>query len=109
MLPGAAPYQRSDCWRAALRSCQATRRKEKNDLFQWLEELAIAFSGHILTLSDRICIRWGEERARLERIGKPTRVIDSLIAATALNYNYALVTRNVENFRPFKIKIINPW
>jgi len=83
--------------------------KKKNDLFQWLEELEIAFSGHILPLSDRTCIRWGEERARLERIGNPTPVIDSLIAATALNYNYALVTRNVENFRPFKIKIINPW
>jgi predicted nucleic acid-binding protein len=83
--------------------------KKRNDLFQWLEELKSAFKDYILPLNDRTCIRWGVERARLERLGNPAPVIDSLLAATALEYGFALVTRNVDNFRSFEIELLNPW
>lgn len=36
-------------------------------------------------------------------------VIDSIIAAIALENNLKLVTRNVEDFRFIGIPLINPW
>ena len=83
--------------------------KKKNDLLLWVGELKSAYKGFILPLSEETCIRWGEERARLESIGKPAPVVDSLIAATALEHDFTLVTRNVDNFRAFEIKLFNPW
>lgn len=83
--------------------------KKKNDLIVWLEQLKSAFRGYVLPISGRICIRWGKERARLEQIGRPAPVIDSLLAATALKHDFVLVTRNLENFRSFNIELLDPW
>jgi len=83
--------------------------KKKNDLVVWLEQLKSAFRGYILPISERICIRWGEERARLEQIGRPASVIDSLLAAAAVEHDFVLVTRNIENFRSINIELLDPW
>ena len=34
---------------------------------------------------------------------------DALIAATALVHGMTVVTRNVADFKPTKVAIINPW
>jgi predicted nucleic acid-binding protein len=83
--------------------------KKKNDLVQWLEELQIAYQGYVLPLNHGTCIRWGTERARLEKLGQPAPVIDSLLAASAHEHDFTLVTRNIVNFRMFGIKLLNPW
>jgi len=83
--------------------------KKKNDLVVWLEQLKSAFRGYILPISERICIRWGEERARLEQIGRPASVIDSLLAAAAVEHDFVLVTRNIESFRSINIELLDPW
>lgn len=83
--------------------------KKKNDLLVWIEHLKSAYRGYILPVDDRISMRWGEERARLERLGQPAPVIDSLLAATALECDFVLVTRNTDNFKSFAIKVFDPW
>ena len=83
--------------------------KKKNDLFMWLEEVKSAYRGYVLPISDQIFIRWGEERALLERIGRPASVIDSLLAATAVEHDFVFVTRNIDNFESFDIRLLNPW
>ncbi len=37
------------------------------------------------------------------------QVVDSLIAATALNLGAPIVTRNVEDVEVSGVKIVNPW
>jgi len=53
--------------------------------------------------------RWGNFKAALETKGRPMPVIDSLIAATALDRDLTLVTRNDEDFANTGAKIVNPW
>jgi predicted nucleic acid-binding protein len=34
---------------------------------------------------------------------------DVLIAATALNLNLVVVTRNIADFKPLGVELLNPW
>jgi toxin FitB len=36
-------------------------------------------------------------------------VIDGLVAATALEHDLAVVTRNVEDFAGLGVEVVNPW
>lgn len=35
--------------------------------------------------------------------------IDALLAATALQHDLTLVTRNTKDFVDFRVRLINPW
>ena len=52
---------------------------------------------------------WGSLVARLEKSGQSMPVMDSLIVATALQNNLIVVTRNVPDFLPCGVQVINPW
>lgn len=39
----------------------------------------------------------------------PRRFRDSMIAATAMQPGFALVTRNVDDFKGLALKVVNPW
>ena len=54
-------------------------------------------------------VLWGNLVAELEQNGRPLPVMDSLIAATALQNSLTLVTRNEKDFAGTKVVIINPW
>jgi len=76
-------------------------------LLDWLEsDLPAFFAGRILDVDGRIADRWGR---LLAAAGRPLPAIDSLIAATALQYNMALVTRNLRDFSFPELEVINPW
>jgi len=83
--------------------------KNKRDLMVWMAELKSAYQGFVLPIDDRVCTRWAEERARLEKLGQPPPVIDALLAATAREHGFVLVTRNTANFRSFDIELFDPW
>ena len=76
-------------------------------LLDWLEsDLPTFFTGRILDVDGRIADRWGR---LLAAAGRPLPAVDSLIAATALQYNMALVTRNSRDFSFPELEVINPW
>jgi predicted nucleic acid-binding protein len=76
----------------------------------WLESaLQKRFAGRILPLDAVVAERWGRLRASAARRGKPIPVIDSLLAATALQYDLTLVTRNSGDFRGSEVPLLNPW
>jgi predicted nucleic acid-binding protein len=79
-------------------------------LERWLnKDLRSSFEGRILPVSDGIASRWAAVSARLERKGATPAIFDGLIAATALEHNLTVVTRNVDDFLPFGVPIVNPW
>jgi predicted nucleic acid-binding protein len=46
---------------------------------------------------------------RLAALGRPISAIDSLLAATALQGQYTLVTRNMAHFENTGALLLNPW
>jgi len=84
--------------------------RRKNELMTWLNDnLVERFSGRIFDLDIATLLLWGTLTARLETSGQPMSVMDSLIAASALYNNLILVTRNISDFLPCGIQLLNPW
>jgi toxin FitB len=84
--------------------------KRRTRLETWLEvELQARFSGRILPIDGVVADRWGVLAAESKRKGKPLAVIDGLIAATALEYNLTVVSRNAGDFANTQVSVLNPW
>ncbi len=78
-------------------------------LAAWTDRLSRSFAGRILPVDEAVAGRWAEIAARAERSGKPKPLADGLIAATAVQYDLTVATRNVDDFEPFGVSIFNPW
>jgi predicted nucleic acid-binding protein len=84
--------------------------KRRSNLQQWLDEtLRPWFQGRILPVDEPIAERWGVLAGQRQLSGRPLKVADGLIAATALEYDLAIVTRNVRDFDGLGVEIFNPW
>ena len=82
-----------------------TPRQEKLRL--WLEnDLLTWFGQNLLPVDARVADRWGRLLAEAAR---PVPAIDSLLAATALQHDLRLVTRNEKDFKFPGLVVINPW
>jgi len=86
---------------------QGTRRTQ---LEAWLEtDLRPRFSGRIVPIDEAIAHRWGSLTGDAIRRGRTLSVIDALLAATALEYNLTIVSRNEKDFAAVQVPILNPW
>jgi predicted nucleic acid-binding protein len=56
-----------------------------------------------------IAIACGTVMARQRKAGRTVDVMDSLIAATALQHDLTLATRNISDFENLGLTLINPW
>lgn len=73
----------------------------------WLEqELPAFFSNRLLPIDDAVARRWGRLMAEM---GRSLPAIDSLLAATALEHNLVLVTRNLKDVADLPVAVANPW
>jgi toxin FitB len=82
----------------------------KTELQVWLNDgLVKRFDQRILPLETQTMLTWGTLTACQAATGQPMSVMDSLIVATALHNNLIMVTRNVCDFAPCGIQLINPW
>jgi hypothetical protein len=72
--------------------------------------LAARFTGRILSVGDAVVRRWGVISGTAKRLtARSPPVIDTLFAATALEHNLYLVTRNVGDVRTSGAQIFDPW
>jgi predicted nucleic acid-binding protein len=71
----------------------------------WLDGRVLpSFSGRILPFDTAVALRC----AKLH-VPNPCAERDALIAATALVHGMRVVTRNVDDFQPTGVNILNPW
>lgn len=73
-------------------------------LAEWSEATRLEFLDRTLPVTTAVALRWGELSIVLKR-----RDLDLLIAATALEHDLTVVTRNVRHFEPTGVKLLNPY
>jgi predicted nucleic acid-binding protein len=73
-------------------------------LEKWLEKLHSDYANCTIAITAEISERWGELSSR-----RSLPVIDSLIAATALEFGLTLATRNTKDFDGLGIPMVNPF
>jgi predicted nucleic acid-binding protein len=84
--------------------------KRRAALEEWLEQgLPQWFESHLLPVTKAIADRWGQLTIKAKRKGIAITTADGLIAATALQHDLAIVTRNVKDFSATGVTIVNPW
>ena len=83
--------------------------KRKDLLANWLNSLLEDYKNRILTIDLTVAENWGLIQGKAEKEGNSMPSIDGLIAAIAYTHNLAIVTRNVNDFKPSGIPIKNPW
>ena len=74
-------------------------------LRSWMDKYLLpTFSGRILVVDTTVAFR-----CAILQAPNPRSYRDALIAATALVHGMTVVTRNVRNFAPTGVAILNPW
>lgn len=74
------------------------------------DALEARFQGRILSLSNKVVRRWGDISGRVKReTGHSPPVIDSLLAATAIQADLYLVSRNRRDMQHSGASIFDPW
>ena len=72
--------------------------------------LQTRFFGRVLSHSDENALHWGEISGQVKRLtGQFPKVIDSFLAATAIEHNLYFATRNVIDVAHSGASVFNPW
>ncbi|HEY3926797.1 MAG TPA: type II toxin-antitoxin system VapC family toxin [Candidatus Koribacter sp.] len=83
------------------------RRDSKQGLVlrAWMEQHVLpSFEGRILSVDAAIA-----RRSAALHVPNPRSDRNAIIAATALVHGMTIATRNVKNFQPMGVAIVNPW
>lgn len=78
-------------------------------LLEWVEGVRTQFSDRIIPVTTDVATEAGRMRAAAARAGFTVEAVDSLIAASARSCNAVLATRNVRDFRPLGVPLVDPW
>lgn len=70
---------------------------------RWLEQLKTDFAERLIGVSAAVAERWGRLNA-----ARTLPTIDGLIAATAIEHDLTLVTRDLSASVP-GLRVLNPW
>lgn len=71
----------------------------------WIDEqVSPRFRGRILPVDEVVARRCAKILAKASRAER-----DALIAATAIVHGMRVVTRNVDDFAPCGVEVVNPW
>jgi predicted nucleic acid-binding protein len=72
-------------------------------------DLQSRFAGRVLPIDRAVADRWGWIMAQAQTKGLTLPIVDCLLAATALEHNLGVVTRNVSDFAVAGLSVVNPW
>jgi predicted nucleic acid-binding protein len=86
------------------------RGPRRTTLEAWLsKDLPLRFSGRILNIDPEVADRWGHLSGLTSSRGANVAVIDGLLAASAIQHNLTLVTRNTKDVAATGVSLFNPW
>ena len=84
--------------------------KKRLQLEEWLERYLLPlFADRILPVTHSVGDRWGVLSGECQLRGAPLNTADEMIAATALEYDLTVVTRNVRDFTGLGVIVFSPW
>jgi len=76
-----------------------------HDLDRWIRGFVLpAFAERILPINAPTALR-----CAALNVPDPRPTIDSMIAATAIEHRLTVATRNVADFAPMGVPVLNPW
>jgi len=94
--------------RRAVAALPQSRRRAT--LEAWLDkDLRTRFEDRILAIDQEVADRWGLLTAVARTSGIVLPVMDGLLAATALEHNLTLVTRDTGQIPSMGVAVFNPW
>jgi predicted nucleic acid-binding protein len=84
--------------------------RRRTSLRRWLDvDLRREFEERILAFDQSTARIWGDLMGEADRRGRPRAAIDAQIAATALQHDLTLATRNTADFAGLDLPLVNPW
>jgi len=78
-------------------------------LMAWIDTVRRRFAGRIIDVDADVAEVAGRLRASAALNGRQADPIDALIAASALVRDAAVATRNVHDFEPLGVDLVDPW
>jgi len=81
----------------------------KSELLRWLVKFETEYGDRILPFDRETARIWGELVAESETRGLSIGLADGQIAATAIQHNAVLVSRNTRHFDGHEVRLWNPW
>jgi toxin FitB len=70
----------------------------------WLDELHERFAENILPVDQQVAALWGQLPG-----GTGADALQALVAATALDKNLTVVSRDADTYRKLSVQAVNPW
>ena len=89
--------------------CRLPVGQRRTDLLTAVDRFLAAFDDAVIDLDQALARRAGQLRADAQASGRVLHLADALIAATALEHDLRLATRNVNDFIGLGLTIVNPW
>jgi toxin FitB len=84
--------------------------RRRNELETWFHtDLLSWFRNRVLPVTHSVADRWGVLDGQCQLKGRPLNTVDGMIAATALEHDLTVVTRNVKDFAGLGVTVFNPW
>ncbi len=81
--------------------------RKRTSLEQWFEVVVQTLV--CLPWDSAVSRRWAELIVLLKRKGRAMPILDAMIAATALEHGLTVATRNVTDFEPAGVRVVDPF